>query len=122
VSLEWFGEQAKDRVTRALHLGIDKTTSEGAIAAKHLVNRDTTALQGSIYPEPSKVNEEGQVEGVYGPHDIAYAAVQEFLPGEKMPDGSTRERKGGKPYMRPSYEEAKAKLMPNIAAAYRGLS
>lgn len=122
MSLEWFAEQAKARVERALLLGIDKTTSEGAITAKRLVNIDTATLQGSIYPEPAVVASDSSVYGIYGPHDVAYAEVQEFLPGEQMPSGGTRERRGGKPYMRPSYEEAKQKVMPNIAAAYRGLS
>jgi len=122
VSVEWFGDAARERIERALVLGIDKTTGDASIEAKRLVHRDTTTLQGSISPEPAKVNESDQVEGAYGPHDVDYAALQEFLPGEQMPDGSTRQRKGGKPYMRPSKANAESKLMPNIAAAYRGLS
>jgi hypothetical protein len=109
------------KVERALMLGIDKTTSEGTIDAKRLVNRDTTTLQGSIFPEPAKVNGSGQVEGVYGPHDVEYAKYQEFLPGETMPDGQPRRRKGGKPYMRPSMRTVEKNLAPNIQAAYRGL-
>lgn len=130
MSLEWFSEQAKARVERALLLGIDKTTSDGAITAKRLVNRETTTLQGSIYPEPAVVASDGSVYGIYGPHDVEYAVPQEFLPGEQAPEftaggktypAGTRKRSGGKPYMRPSYEEAKQKVKPNIAAAYRGL-
>ena len=122
MSLEWCGAQAKERVERALVLGIDRTTGDAAIEAKRLVNIDTATLQGSIRPEAAHLNAEGQVEGLYGPHDVAYAAEQEFLPGEQMPDGGTRQRKGGKPYMRPSKASAEQKLVPNIAAAYRGLA
>ena len=130
--IKWHGKEAIDKAIKALKVGIDKTTSIGTIEAKTLVNKDTTALQGSIYPEPAKINDQGQVEGVYGPHraanpasgeDVAtYATYQEFDLGERMPDGSTRDRKGGKPYMRPSMRKAESVLMDNIVKAYKGLS
>ncbi|MFA5130497.1 MAG: hypothetical protein WC477_06335 [Patescibacteria group bacterium] len=132
MEMKWYGKEATDKAIRALRIGIDKTTSIGTIEAKNLVNKDTTALQGSIYPEPAKLNDQGQVEGVYGPHRAAnpasgedvttYATYQEFYLGERMPDGSTRERKGGKPYMRPSMRKAESVLMDNIVKAYKGLS
>jgi hypothetical protein len=122
MSLEWNGAEAIAKATRALQIGIDKTTSDATIEAKRLVNRDTTTLQGSIYPEPAKLTAEGQMEGAYGPHDVEYAVVQEFLQGETMPDGTTRDRKGGKPYMRPSQTNAAEKLPGNIVDAYRGLT
>jgi hypothetical protein len=122
VSLEWHGDEMSALVERALRLGIDRTTSEASIEAKGLVHIDTALLQGSIYPEPAKKNDAGQIEGAYGPHDIAYAAAQEFILGEKMPDGGTRTRKGGKPYMRPSMATAEKRLPGNIADAYRSLS
>lgn len=132
MEMKWYGKEATDKAIRALRLGIDKTTSIGTIEAKNLVNKDTTALQGSIYPEPAKLNDQGQVEGVYGPHRAAnpasgedvttYATYQEFDLGERMPDGSTRDRKGGKPYMRPSMRKAESVLMDNIVKAYKGLS
>jgi len=128
---KWFDKEAIEKATRALKLGIDITTSIGTIEAKNNVNKDTTALQGAIYPEPSKINEQGQVEGVYGPHRAAnpttgedvttYATYQEFDLGEQMPDGTTRDRKGGKPYMRPSMRKAENVLMGNIVKAYKGL-
>lgn len=121
MSMEWFGGARKADIERALKLGIDKTTSDAAIDAKRLVNIDTSTLQGSIFPEAAKPNADGQIEGAYGPHDVDYAALQEFLPGEQMPDGTPRTRSGGKPYMRPSKAEAEKKLMPNIQAAYKGL-
>lgn len=132
MEMKWYGKEATDKAIRALKLGIDKTTSIGTIEAKNLVNKDTTALQGSIYPEPAKLNDQGQVEGVYGPHRAAnpasgedvttYATYQEFDLGERMPDGSTRDRKGGKPYMRPSMRKAESVLMDNIVKAYKGQS
>jgi hypothetical protein len=122
MSLEWHGAEAIARATRALKLGIDKTTSEATIEAKRLVNIDTSTLQGSIFPEPATLNKDGQMEGAYGPHDVAYAVEQEFLQGEQMPDGITRERRGGKPYMRPSMRTAEEKLSGNIVDAYRSLS
>jgi hypothetical protein len=132
MELKWYGKEATDRAIKALKLGIDKTTSIGTIEAKTLVNKDTTALQGSIYPEPAKMNDDGQIEGVYGPHRAAnpssgedvttYATYQEFDLGEQMPDGSTRDRKGGKPYMRPSMRKAESVLMDNIVKSYKGLS
>lgn len=121
MSLEWFGDQQKAKVELALRRGIDRTTSEGTIEAKRLVNVRTATLQGSIYPEPAKVNAEGQVEGVYGPHDVEYAVYQEFLPTELMPDGTPRRKRGGKPYMRPSMKLVLRNLRDNIAAAYRGI-
>jgi len=129
--LTWNGAAIEALVERALILGIDKTTSDAAIEAKRLCNRDTTALQGSIGPDHAVVNAEGQIEGAYGPHradnpktheDImTYAVYQEFLLGEQMPDGGTRTRNGGKPYMRPTIPKASEELPKNIAAAYRGL-
>jgi hypothetical protein len=121
-TLDWHGKEMSDLVEHALRLGIDKTASEGAIEAKGLVHIDTALLQGSIYPEPAKKNADGEIEGAYGPHDIVYAAAQEFLLGEKLPDGGTRTRKGGKPYMRPSMKTVEKSLPGNIAAAYRSLS
>lgn len=117
----WNGKEAMAKVERALKLGIDKTTSQGSIEAKRLVHIDTSTLQGSIYPEPAKLNDSGQIEGIYGPHDIAYAKFQEFVPGEQMPDGETRTRAGGKPYMRPSMKVVEKNLAPNITEAYKGL-
>jgi hypothetical protein len=122
MSLEWHGAEVIEKATRALKLGIDKTTSEASIEAKRLVNIDTSTLQGSIYPEPAKLNAEGQMEGAYGPHDVAYAVEQEFLQGETMPDGEVRARNGGKPYMRPSQTTAAEKLPGNIVDAYRGMA
>jgi hypothetical protein len=126
LSLTWHGAEALANVVKALQIGIDKTTSQGTIEAKRLVNRDTTTLQGSIHPEPARVNEAGQVEGAYGPHDVAYAVFQEFMPGEWMPDPdgdgeSLRRRWGGKPYMRPSQKTVEDRLLPNILEAWRAV-
>jgi hypothetical protein len=118
--MKWLGKEAIEKSTRALMMGIDKTTSDATIEAKRLVNIDTTTLQGSIFPEPAKIDNDGTVVGEYGPHDVAYAVEQEFLLGEQLPDGGTRQRKGGKPYMRPSMRKAEQSLMGNIIKAYKG--
>jgi hypothetical protein len=129
---KWYGKEATDRAIKALRIGIDLTSSEGTKTAKGEVHTDTTALQGSIYPEAAKLNDEGQVEGVFGPHRadngtsgvdvMTYAVYQEFDLGEQMPDGTTRDRKGGRPYMRPGMRKAESVLMDNIVKAYKGLS
>lgn len=118
VSLDWHGGEMTAKVIRALKIGIDKTTSDASIEAKRLVNIDTSTLQGSIRPEAAAENSNGQIVGIYGPHDVEYAAWQEFLPGEQMPDGATRERSGGKPYMRPSMAKAEEEIGKNIRDAY----
>lgn len=119
--LTWNGAAVEALVEKALRIGIDKTTSDATIEAKKLVHVDTATLQGSIYPEPAKVNGDGQMEGAYGPHDVAYAIFQEFLLGEAMPDGGERTRRGGKPFMRPSAATAEKNLTGNIQDAWRGL-
>jgi len=127
---KWYGDDAKEMVEKALKLGINMTTSAGAIDAKREVHRKTTALQGSIYPEAAVMNSEGEVEGVYGVHRATntktgeevttYAVWQEFLPGEALPDppGGVRARAGGRPYLRPSMATAEKNLKGNLSAAY----
>jgi len=131
--MSWYGPEAKAKVEQALKMAINITTSDGAIEAKKEVHRETTTLQGSIWPETAKKNSEGEIEGIYGVHraenpnsheDVTtYAVYQEFLPGESMPDppGGTRIRAGGKPYLRPSMKTAERKLPLNIKAAYRSV-
>lgn len=127
--LQWNGEHIQDMVTHALLIGVSKALYEGMAEAKRLVHKDTRSLESAITIESAHVNESGQVEGSYGPRSSAnfdtgedvltYAIFQEFLPGEEMPDGGTRERRGGKPYMRPSQKVAEAALLPSIAEAWR---
>lgn len=129
--MKWYGQEAIAKATRALMMGIDKTTSDATIEAKRLVHIKDTILQGSIMPEPAKLNDDKQIEGTYGPHDVDYAIWQEFMLGEKTPEYTstvtgktyaegTRQRKGGKPYMRPSMRKAEQSLMGNIIKAYKG--
>ena len=103
----WHGPEMKAKVERALMRGIDKTTSQAAITAKRLVHIDTSTLQGSISPDPARV-EGDEVVGQFSTHDVAYAKPQEFLPPEK----------GGKPYMRPAADEAAKNLAGNIRKAW----
>jgi len=131
VEMQWHGKEAMAKVEHALQMAIDKTTSDGAIEAKGLVHLDTTTLQGSIWPEGSKKNKDGQMEGAYGAHTannpesnvdvMSYAIWQEFLPGEALPDppGGIRTRAGGKPYLRPTIPKAQKELPINIANEYK---
>jgi hypothetical protein len=130
--LNWNGKAMEDLITKAVRYGVDKTLYDGMAEAKRLVHKDTRSLESAIQIENAKMNDEGQIEGSYGPRSapnnatgrdiLEYAVFQEFLPGEEMPDGGSRTRKGGKPYMRPSQKVAESELMGNIADAYRGLS
>ena len=127
----WGIREQMDRATLALVRGLERTAAIGVIEAKTLVNKDTTALQGSIMFHRAKKADDGTIECEYGPSRASnpnsgesittYAVYQEFDLGEQMPDGSTRDRKGGKPYMRPSMRKAESVLLENIAKAYKEL-
>jgi hypothetical protein len=70
-----------------------------ATRAKELVNVGTGRLRASIHVVDG-VDETGVVCLVGS--DVDYAIYQELEPGDPYPEGGTRERPGGKPFLRPA--------------------
>lgn len=91
MSLEWRGDEVRDKVRQAQKRGVNIIIERCLREAKDLVHVRTGTLQRSLKTPGAKETRDG-VEAQWGSFDVEYAFWQEVLPPEK----------GGKAYLRPS--------------------
>lgn len=71
--LDWRGEQVFDRLILATGQGINRTLADCVTEAKAVVQKRTTALQGSIQMRPAVQIDQAHVAGYWGSFAINYA-------------------------------------------------
>lgn len=89
--------------TRGMEPFVFKVAETAAAIARGLVNVDSGELRSTI---GTAFETAGGVFVGFVTAGTAYAIWQEFEPGEVLPTGGTRKRRGGKAFLRPGIMQA----------------
>ena len=110
MTLDWRGDQVRNKVREAERFGINETLSACVINAKGLVRVKSATLQGSIRAEMA-ADDGGGMRGEWGSYGVDYALPQETGPV------NVSYTWGYTPFLRPTADQEYPRLRERIQRA-----